>query len=72
MHPEKKGYSKDELAKACKNCDEHYATKVNRHFMTLLHNARFPADCKRTGLLEKGKVPCRLQAHFGYFKTPKA
>jgi hypothetical protein len=43
MHPEKKGYSKHQLDKAHKNCDEQYATKVNRHFITLLHNARFPA-----------------------------
>ncbi len=42
------GYSKDDLAKAHKNCDQQYTTKVNRQFITLIHNAMFPADSKPT------------------------
>ena len=49
--PEKMGYSKDDLAKTHKNCDQQYATKVNRQFITLIHNAMFPADSKPTAIL---------------------
>ena len=45
---EKMGYSKDDLAKAHKNCDQQYTTKVNRQFITLIHNAMFPADSTPT------------------------
>jgi hypothetical protein len=48
MDSEKMGYSKDDLAKAHKNCDQQYTTKVNRQFITLIHNAMFPADSKPT------------------------
>ena len=48
MDSEKMGYSKDHLAKAHKNCDQQYTTKVNRQFITLIHNAMFPADSKPT------------------------
>jgi len=51
MDPEKMGYSKDDLAKAHKNCDQQYATQVNRQFITLIHNAMFPADSKPTAIL---------------------
>ena len=53
MDPEKMGYSKHEIAKAHKNCDEQYTTKVNGQFITLLHNARFPADSKPTPAISR-------------------
>ena len=33
MDSDKMGYSKDDLAKAHKNCDQQYTTKVNRYFI---------------------------------------
>jgi hypothetical protein len=51
MDPEKMGYSKDDLAKAHKNCDQQYTTKVNRQFITLLHNVMFPAESKSTPVI---------------------
>jgi hypothetical protein len=48
MDSDKMGYSKDDLAKDHKNCDQQYTTKVNRQFITLIHNAMFPADSKPT------------------------
>jgi hypothetical protein len=45
MDHEKMGYSKDDLAKAHKNCDQQYTTKVNRQFITLIHNEMFPVIC---------------------------
>ena len=70
MDPEKMGYSKDDLAKAHKNCDQQYKTKptVNRQFITLLHNAMFPADSKPTpamlrlqGLIDSSTVKGLMQ-----------
>ena len=48
MDSGKMGYSKDDLAKAHKNCDQQYTTKVNRQFITLIHNVMFPTDSKPT------------------------
>ena len=53
MDPEKMGYSKHEIAKAHKNCDEQYTTKANRQFITLHDNARFPADSKPTPAISR-------------------
>ena len=33
MDSDKMDYSKDDLAKAHKNCDQQYTTKVNRYFI---------------------------------------
>jgi hypothetical protein len=48
MDPEKMVYSKNDLTKVHKNCDQQYTTKVNRQFITLLHNAMFLAESKPT------------------------
>jgi hypothetical protein len=58
MDPEKMGYSKDDLAKAHKNCNQQCKTKptVNRQFITLLHNAMFPADSKPTPVMLRLQV----------------
>ena len=51
MDSEKMVYSKDDLTKAHKNCDQQYTTKVNRQFITLIHNTMFPADSKPTSAI---------------------
>jgi hypothetical protein len=53
MDPEKMDYSKGDLAKDHKNCDQQYTTKVNRQFIMMLHNAMFPADSKSTPVISR-------------------
>jgi hypothetical protein len=50
------GYSKDDLAKDHKNCDQLYTTKVNRQFIKLIHNAMFPADSTPTPVVLRLQV----------------
>ena len=49
MDPDSEG----DLVKTHKNCDQQYTTKVNRQFITLFHNAMFPADSKSTPVISR-------------------
>ena len=56
MDSEKMGYSKDDLVKAHKNCDQQYTTKVNRQFMFPADSEPTPAILRLQGLIDSSTV----------------